>query len=103
VAASAASLLPLLRARGASAQDLQSINELSRQLGAIGTLGDGARGEAMAARLQDQVALLEQLELRLARSATPGAGEPIRAAVNDPVNDAYQAAVAEYYRQLSRE
>ena len=102
VAASATSLLPLLRARGASAQDLQSIDELSRQLGAIGTLGAGERGEAMAAQLQEQVALLEQLELRLARSAA-GGEQAIRAAVNDPVSDAYKAAVAEYYRQLSRE
>ena len=103
VAASATSLLPLLRARGASAQDLQRISELSRQLGTIGTLGAGERGEAMAARLQEQVALLEQLELQSRAQRRPGGEQAIRAAVNDPVSDAYKAAVAEYYRQLSRE
>lgn len=99
VASDVGGLLPLLRARGASTQDLDAISRLTRQLGALGN----GRSATMAAQLRDEESLLEQLELRLEHAASPGSESAARAAVTDPASDRYREAVAEYYRQLSRQ
>jgi hypothetical protein len=77
-----------------------AIAGLARQL--QGTSLGGNAG-SLDRQLQTSLTLLEQLEVQLARSAAPGgARAPVRTTVNEQVTDEYRDAVAEYYRQLSR-
>ena len=78
------------------------MQDLARQVSSRGVTA-GGRSEDLARRLSDGVSLLEQLEAQLARADRGNAHESVRAAVTEPVGDEYKDAVAEYYRQLSRE
>jgi hypothetical protein len=78
------------------------MQDLAQQVSSLGVTADG-RSDAMAQRLADGVSLLEQLEAQLARADRGNGHDAVRAAVTAPVGDEYKDAVAEYYRQLSRE
>src|SRR6185437_3540592 len=99
VAAGAARLLPLLRAQGANAQELASVQRLARTLGDSPPLPAGRAPDVQ--RLRSEVDLLDALELQLEGRAA--AGQPTRTAVAGRGAEQYQGAVAEYYRQLSRQ
>jgi hypothetical protein len=98
VATGAAALVPLLRAQGVDAASLDRIARLSRQLQE--GLGTGREGP-LAEQLRGEITLLDQLELQLTRRGQ--SEQAIRAAVANRGAERYQEAVAEYYRQLSRQ
>jgi hypothetical protein len=91
-----------LHARGVDPRDVQATQDLARQVSSMGVTA-GGRSDEMARRLADGVSLLEQLEAQLARADRGNGRDSVRAAVTEPVRDEYKDAVAEYYRQLSRE
>ncbi|HEX4051812.1 MAG TPA: hypothetical protein VHY19_13130 [Steroidobacteraceae bacterium] len=99
VAAGAARLLPLLRAQGANAHELATVQRIARTLGDSPPLPAGRAPDVQ--RLRGEVDLLDALELQLERRAA--AGQPTRTAVAGRGAEQYQRAVAEYYRQLSRQ
>lgn len=100
VAAGALRLEPQLHAQGADAAELASIQQLARTLGQ--TPAPPAGREPDLQRLRAEVDVLDALELALERRAALAA-EPARAAVSGRGAEQYQSAVAEYYRQLSRQ
>lgn len=92
-------LAPVLRGQGVDPASIAAITDLARQLQGANL---GGRGDLLSKQLQTSLALLEQLELKLSRSAPGGDRGAVRTAVNEPVTDEYRDAVAEYYRQLSK-
>jgi len=99
VAAGVARLEPVLRAQGANARELATVERLARALGES-PLRSGGRAPDVQ-QLRGEVDLLDALELQLERRADEG--EAIRTAVSGRGAEQYQSAVAEYYRQLSRQ
>lgn len=99
VAARAMRLTPLLRAQGARAQELAAVERMARTLGQSPPLPGGRAPDVQ--RLRTEVDLLDALELQLEQRAA--AGQAIRTAVEGRGAEQYQSAVAEYYRQLSRQ
>jgi hypothetical protein len=99
VAAGAAGLVPLLRAQGADERQLAQIDRLARQLGEANIVT--GRALALAQQLRGQINVLDELELQLAQRGQ--SQQAIRAAVDNRGAEQYQQAVAEYYRQLSRQ
>lgn len=99
VAARAMRLTPLLRAQGARAQELAAVERMARTLGQSPPLPSGRAPDVQ--RLRTEVDLLDALELQLEQRAA--AGQAIRTAVEGRGAEQYQSAVAEYYRQLSRQ
>lgn len=79
-------------------QEAQGLLEVTRQLEAANVNGGGRMGGEANASL----VLLEQLELKLAQNSQRR-GVSTRTQTIEPVSEAYQDAVAEYYRQLSRD
>jgi hypothetical protein len=90
----------ILRGQGASPQDVRSIADLARQLQGANFAG---QGETLNRQLQASLRLLEQLETKISQSTRGANRQSVRTAVNDPVTDEYRDAVAEYYRQLSKD
>ena len=99
VAAGATRLLPLLRAQGANAHELATVQRIARTLGESPPLAAGRTPDVQ--RLRSEVDLLDALELQLEQRAA--AGQPTRTAIEGRGAEQYQGAVAEYYRQLSRQ
>jgi hypothetical protein len=99
VAAGVARLEPLLRAQGANAHELATVERIARTLGDSPPLQGGRAPDVQ--RLRSEVDLLDALELQLERRAA--AGQPTRTAVAGRGAEQYQRAVAEYYRQLSQQ
>jgi len=99
VAAGAAGVVPLLRAQGADAQQLAQIQRLSRQLGEAAIVT--GRAQRLAEQLRGEIDVLDALEAQLIGRGQPQ--EAIRAAAQDRGAEQYREAVAEYYRQLSRQ
>ena len=93
-------LIPELDQRGVSQADLEAIRKLTQQL-------DQARfnggSQLLDRELKANLALLEQLELRLAKSLQNDRAANVRTAVAERVPEEYKDAVAEYYRRLSKE
>ena len=88
---------PLLAGQGASQQEVEQLRSLAQQLQGARL---GERGDALEQELRRNLGLLEQLELRMRRTA---AKQPLRAGVTEPGARDDEDAVAEYYRQLSRQ
>ncbi|HTT05494.1 MAG TPA: hypothetical protein VMF64_09405 [Steroidobacteraceae bacterium] len=99
VAAGAVRLTPLLRAQGADARQLAALERTARTLGQSPPLPGGRAADVQ--RLRAEVDLLDALELQLEQRAA--AGQPTRTAIAGRGAEQYQSAVAEYYRQLSRQ
>lgn len=86
-------------------QETQQLQEVTRQLESMriglnsGNASQRERAEATA------LALIEQLELKLAQATERArqSKQTVRSAVAEPVPEEYSEAVAEYYRQLSKE
>lgn len=94
------SLIPGLDQRGVAAADLEAIRTLTRQLEQARFTG----GEQVLDReLKANLALLEQLELRLSQTLQRDRSANVRTAVAERVPEEYKDAVAEYYRRLSKE
>jgi hypothetical protein len=91
---------PLLRGQGAGAKAAEQVSDLARQLQSVNL---GGRGEQLTRQLNTSLTLLEQLEQKLSQTARGTNKQSVRTAVNEPVADSYQDAVAEYYRQLSKD
>jgi hypothetical protein len=91
---------PMLRGQGAGAKAAEQVIDLARQLQGVNL---GGRGEQLGRQLNVSLTLLEQLEQKLAQTARGANQQSVRTAVTEPVADAYKDAVAEYYRQLSKD
>ncbi|MFT3906414.1 MAG: hypothetical protein QM718_08940 [Steroidobacteraceae bacterium] len=85
---------PLLAGNGATTEEQNQVRALAEQL-----QGAQLGGAQLQAQLTRNLKALEQLELQLRRS---GAQPPLRSAASEPGTEEYEAAVAEYYRELSR-
>jgi pilus assembly protein FimV len=99
VAAGAAGLMPALAAQGADQRSLNTVARLSRQLGEASAPLSGRADDV--AQLRAQVDMLDALELQLEQRAS--AAGSIRGDSADRGAEQYQRAVAEYFRQLSRQ
>jgi hypothetical protein len=94
-----------LNQRGRLSQtEAQQLQDLTRQLESMrvgGSAGTGIRSGAEPTA----VALMEQLELRLAQASErkTNGKQTVRSAVAEPVPEDYEDAVAEYYRRLSKQ
>ena len=93
-------LIPELRARNLNPAEIDEIRELTRQLELARFDGNA---DLLAREFNAALALLEQLELRLAQGTQADARGTVRTAVAEPIPTEYKDAVAEYYRRLSRE
>ena len=93
-------LIPQLRARNLNPAEIDEVRELTRQLELARFDGNA---NLLAREFNTALALLEQLELRLAQSAQADNPGTVRTAVAEPIPTEYKDAVAEYYRRLSRE
>ena len=93
-------LIPQLRARNLNPAEIDEVRELTRQLELARFDGNA---NLLAREFNTALALLEQLELRLAQSAQADSPGTVRTAVAEPIPTEYKDAVAEYYRRLSRE
>jgi hypothetical protein len=94
------SLIPELRARNLNPAEIDEVRELTRQLELARFDGNA---DLLARELNAALALLEQLELRLAQGTQADDRGTVRTAVAEPIPTEYKDAVAEYYRRLSRE
>jgi hypothetical protein len=86
-------------------QETQQLQEMARQLESM-RLGLNSGNAAQRERAESTaLALIEQLELKLrqATERTRQSKQTVRSAVSEPVPEEYSEAVAEYYRQLSKE
>lgn len=91
----------VLRGRGVSERSIEEVRSLAQQLQSANLDG---RGDQLNRQLAGSLTLLEQLELRLSQGVRGGERSgPVRTAVTEPVRDDYRDAVAEYFRQLSRD
>ena len=86
-------------------QETQQLQEVTRQLESM-RLGLNSGNAVQRERAESTaLALIEQLELKLAQATERArqSKQTVRSAVSEPVPDEYGEAVAEYYRQLSKE
>ena len=93
-------LIPDLRARNLNPAEIDEVRELTRQLELARFDGNA---DLLAREFNAALALLEQLELRLAQGTQADERGTVRTAVAEPIPTEYKDAVAEYYRRLSRE
>ena len=93
-------LIPQLRARNLNPAEIDEVRELTRQLELARFDGNA---NLLARELNAALALLEQLELRLAQGVQADDPGTVRTAVAEPIPTEYKDAVAEYYRRLSQE
>ncbi len=93
-------LIPQLRARNLNPAEIDEVRELTRQLELARFDGNA---NLLAREFNTALALLEQLELRLAQGAQADDPGTVRTAVAEPIPTEYKDAVAEYYRRLSHE
>lgn len=93
-------LIPQLGNQGLTEADLEAIRNITRQLEQARFSGGD---ELLDRELKANLALLEQLELRLAQSLQGDKSANVRTAVAERVPEGYKDAVAEYYRRLSKD
>ena len=92
--------LPELDQRGVSDADLDALRKLASQIEQARFQGGS---QVLERELKANLALLEQLELRLSQGMENRGTAKVRTAVADRVPEEYKDAVAEYYRRLSKE
>jgi len=93
-------LVPELRGQGLTDQEIDEIYRALRNL-ALAPRDDRKNEAVLQEELTKRLALLEQLELQLQRSARKDQPGTVRGAMTEPVPAEFKDAVAEYYRRLS--
>jgi hypothetical protein len=98
ISADVLSLFRELRARGVPVEDIDALRRLAAEIRASDFSGNPALLEEEARKA---LALVEQLEMTLARSARTGEGN-VRTNPAEEIPDAHRQSVADYYRRLGQ-
>ncbi len=97
-------LVPELRALELSADEINTIRDLTLQLEQQFDFSGSSRNESiLLSEYSAALSLLEQLEIRLDKGLKNKLPDNVRSTATEPIPAEYKDIVAEYYRRLSRE